>query len=108
MVMPFFIKVDDMEFGLRIKEAFGSIIAPFPAAAAWHEPFYAKTPLWDVYYYTRNALITNANHDISTWFQTVKIATKTFLFYIFRFDYNCAGIFIKAFECCRTLFIFFV
>ena len=98
LLMPFFIKVDDMEFGVRIRESFGNRIIAFPAIAVWHEPFYAKAPLWDVYYYTRNALITNAIHDISTCFQTVKTATKTFLFYIFRFDYNCAEIFLRAFE----------
>jgi len=43
LLMPFFIKIDDLEFCLRIKFA-GAIVA-FPSIAVWHEPFYAKVPI---------------------------------------------------------------
>ncbi|MGX8704986.1 MAG: glycosyltransferase family 2 protein [bacterium] len=51
--MPFFIKLDDVEFGLRQK---------FPLAimngfGVWHEAFGNKANAWSEYYTTRNTLI---------------------------------------------------
>jgi len=60
--MPFFIKIDDLEFCLRIKNFASSAIVAFPSIAVWHEPFYAKVSIWDTYYSYRNILITYAIH----------------------------------------------
>ncbi len=98
LLMPFFVKMDDVEFGLRIKENFGERIVPFPSIAVWHEPFYAKLITWDIYYFTRNALIVNSIYQHSNHFITVKRLTRRFIFYIFIFDYNSAGMILKAFE----------
>ncbi len=97
LLMPFFIKVDDVEFGLRIKESFGSIVA-FPSIAVWHEPFYAKSPSWDTYYHYRNDLITHAIHGSLGYINTVKYITKALIFSLLFFDYNSAEMLVKAFE----------
>ncbi|GAB1539861.1 glycosyltransferase [Scytonema sp. NUACC21] len=95
---PFFIKIDDMEFGLRINENFGNAIVAFPSVAVWHEPFYAKRPVWDFYYYIRNHLIANAIHSSLEYVKTVKNFTDCIIYYLFIFDYNSAQMVIKGFE----------
>ena len=98
LLMPFFIKVDDMEFGLRIKNLADTYLLTFPSIAVWHDPFYAKKPIWDIYYYTRNTLICNSIHkNISCW-TTIKRLTRRFLGKLFVFDYNSSELTIKALE----------
>jgi len=98
LLMPFFVKMDDIEFGLRIKEKIGEKIVPFPSIAVWHEPFYAKLIIWDIYYFTRNALIVNSIYQPLNHIITVKRLTRRFIAYIFIFDYNSAEMILKAFE----------
>ncbi|MFQ4140948.1 glycosyltransferase [Chlorogloeopsis sp. ULAP02] len=96
--LPLFIKIDDMEFGLRINEYFENAIVAFPSVAVWHEPFYAKRPIWDFYYYIRNHLITNSIHSSLEYVKTVKTFTNNILYYLFIFDYNSAQMVVKGFE----------
>ena len=96
--MPFFIKVDDIEFGLRIKKHFGNKIVAFPSIAVWHEPFYAKFIIWDKYYAYRNNLITHAIYGSLGYIKAVKSITKTLIFSLLLFDYNSAEMLVKAFE----------
>ncbi len=96
--MPYFIKIDDMEFGLRIKECCESKIVAFPSIAVWHEPFYAKYPVWDNYYHFRNSLITDAIHESLEYISAVKQTTQGVILYLLLFEYNCAEMVIKAFE----------
>ncbi len=96
--MPIFIKIDDVEFGLRIKERFGNIIVAFPSIAVWHEPFYAKYPIWDVYYIYRNHLITHATHDSLEYINAVKFITKELIYSLLFFEYNYAEMIVKGFE----------
>ncbi len=96
--LPFFIKIDDMEFGLRINEHFDNGIVAFPSLAVWHEPFYAKKPGWDFYYYSRNQLITDSIHGSLTYFTAVKCLTQAIVYHLLRFDYNSAQMFVKGFE----------
>ena len=98
LLMPFFIKVDDMEFGLRIKERSSSKIVAFPSIAVWHEPFYAKLPIWDTYYVYRNNLITHAFHGSLGYINAVKYITKDLIFNLLFFDYNSTQMIVKAFE----------
>jgi len=95
--LPFFIKIDDMEFGLRIKKSFGSIVA-FPSIAVWHEPFYAKVPIWDVYYHFRNNLITHAIHGSLGYVNAVKQITEGLVLSLLLFDYKSTEMVITAFE----------
>jgi galactofuranosylgalactofuranosylrhamnosyl-N-acetylglucosaminyl-diphospho-decaprenol beta-1,5/1,6-galactofuranosyltransferase len=96
--MPFFIKIDDIEFGLRIKERFGDKIVAFPSIAVWHEPFYAKFPIWDIYYLDRNYLITHGIRGSLTYIQAIKHTTESLILGLSFFDYNSAEMLVKAFE----------
>ncbi len=96
--MPFFIKVDDIEFGLRIKESVNSKIVAFPAIAVWHEPFYAKYPIWDNYYTYRNCLINNAIHGSLGYNNVIKDTTNVLIVLLLFFEYNSAELTVKAFE----------
>ena len=51
--MPFFIKLDDVEYGLRTKGSF----AVLNGFGVWHEAFGKKGNAWNEYYTTRNTLI---------------------------------------------------
>ena len=96
--MPFFIQRDDIEFCLRIKELFGGKIVAFPSIAVWHEPPYAKNPVWLGYYWCRNNLITNSIHRSLGYRDTVKSITKRIIFSLFFFDYISAAMLVKAFK----------
>jgi galactofuranosylgalactofuranosylrhamnosyl-N-acetylglucosaminyl-diphospho-decaprenol beta-1,5/1,6-galactofuranosyltransferase len=99
LLLPLFIKVDDIEFGLRIKNKFGTKkIVAFPSIAVWHEPFYAKFPIWDRYYQTRNGLITYAIYEGLGYVDAIKYTTERLISRLLLFDYNSAEMIIKAFE----------
>ena len=61
--LPFFIKWDDAEFGLRAGSA-GFPSVSLPGAAIWHMPWAAKDDVldWQGYFYQRNRLITALLH----------------------------------------------
>jgi galactofuranosylgalactofuranosylrhamnosyl-N-acetylglucosaminyl-diphospho-decaprenol beta-1,5/1,6-galactofuranosyltransferase len=96
--LPFFIKVDDMEFGLRIKKALGAKIVAFPSIGVWHEPFYNKVIIWDSYYYTRNNLITQTINGTLGYINTIVKFTKELIFSLLVFEYSYAEMMVKAFE----------
>ncbi len=99
LLLPIFIKIDDIEFCLRIKEHCESKIVAFPSIAVWHDPWYAKPPLcWDSYYIHRNYLITHAIHDSLKYIDAVKQTTKCLVLALLFFEYNAAELVIKAFE----------
>ena len=87
-----------MEFGLRIKECLDRKIIAFPSIGVWHEPFYAKFPIWDNYYSYRNNLITHAIHGSLGYTDTVKHMTTGLIFFLLFFEYTSAEMFLKAFE----------
>jgi len=60
--MPCFIRGDDMEFGLRIKNS-GLQTVPIPGIGVWHEPFYLKLGGWQFYFEVRNRLAMAALHS---------------------------------------------
>jgi galactofuranosylgalactofuranosylrhamnosyl-N-acetylglucosaminyl-diphospho-decaprenol beta-1,5/1,6-galactofuranosyltransferase len=96
--MPFFIKLDDVEFGLRIKERLGQPIVAFPGIAVWHEPFYAKHSVWNTYYWIRNHLITHSMRNSLKYIDAVNFLTRSLLHKLFIFDYNSAELLLKGFE----------
>ncbi|WP_119726960.1 glycosyltransferase [Thermomonospora amylolytica] len=57
--LPFFIKWDDIEYGLRAKEA-GVPTVTLPGAAVWHVPWHSKDVMtdWQAYFTERNRIIT--------------------------------------------------
>lgn len=96
--LPFFIKGDDVEFGLRISQKFQQKIIAFPSISVWHEPFYAKFPVWDSYYYFRNFMAIHAIHGSLSYLKAVKDITMRLVYMLLFFDYNSAGMLVKAFE----------
>ncbi len=62
--MPFFLKWDDVEFGLRAKEAgFASVV--LPGAVVWHDSWVGKDAEsgWQAYFLLRNRIVTALLHD---------------------------------------------
>lgn len=96
--LPLFIKIDDIEFGLRITKALQGQIVAFPGIAVWHEPFYLKFMVWDNYYALRNYLITYAIHQPIPFIKTFFDFTKHLVYELFLFEYNFIEMQIKAFE----------
>jgi galactofuranosylgalactofuranosylrhamnosyl-N-acetylglucosaminyl-diphospho-decaprenol beta-1,5/1,6-galactofuranosyltransferase len=95
--LPLFIKIDDVEFSLRIKELGNKIVA-FPSIAVWHQPASTKNLNWETYYLIRNDLITYAIHYSIEYMDTVQHFTKVILESLSRFDYNHVEMVIKSFE----------
>ncbi|MCW2282243.1 GT2 family glycosyltransferase [Rhodoblastus acidophilus] len=56
MPLPCFVHLDDVEYGVRVVQQGGRIVAPV-GVAIWHEPYYAKLEGWFAYYNIRNELI---------------------------------------------------
>ena len=96
--LPFFIKVDDIEFSLRIKKAFGGKIVAFPSIAVWHEPFYLKFPIWDHYYWVRNHLITNSIYKQLEYVKIMALCTQHLIYNLLVFDDKAAEMLVKGFE----------
>lgn len=65
--LPFFLRADDAEFGLRLRKKFGIATVTRQGLAVWHHAFRENSPL--VTYYTiRNELIINRLYDKITPF----------------------------------------
>ena len=62
--LPLFIKWDDLEFGLRAKEA-GFPTVTFPGAAVWHIPWTDKNDAvdWQAYFHHRNRFVAALLHS---------------------------------------------
>jgi galactofuranosylgalactofuranosylrhamnosyl-N-acetylglucosaminyl-diphospho-decaprenol beta-1,5/1,6-galactofuranosyltransferase len=62
--LPFFIKWDDSEYGLRAKSA-GYPTVSFPGAAVWHVPWTDKNDAldWQAYFHVRNRFIAALVHS---------------------------------------------
>ncbi|GET40117.1 glycosyltransferase family 2 protein [Microseira wollei] len=95
--LPFFIKIDDVEFGLRIKDLGKNIVA-FPSLAVWHLPASAKNINWENYYYVRNDLAAYAIHYSLKYMDAFKHITKIVIESLSKFDYARAPVYIEAFE----------
>lgn len=59
---PIFIRGDDEEYGLRLKDH-GIETVGLPGVALWHEPFYTKVGGWQVYYDFRNRMILSSSYS---------------------------------------------
>jgi galactofuranosylgalactofuranosylrhamnosyl-N-acetylglucosaminyl-diphospho-decaprenol beta-1,5/1,6-galactofuranosyltransferase len=62
--LPLFIKWDDLEFGLRAKEA-GFPTVTFPGAAVWHVPWTDKNDAvdWQAYFHHKNRFVAALLHS---------------------------------------------
>ncbi|MDV2991455.1 MAG: hypothetical protein N4J56_001109 [Chroococcidiopsis sp. SAG 2025] len=98
LLLPLFLKVDDTEFCLRIQARYGNdVIVAFPGIAVWHEPFFAKSSIWNYYYY-RNDLIVQALHGTLRYTDAIAHFTKAIVSSLLVFDYKNARMLIQAFE----------
>ncbi|MDZ4871669.1 MAG: hypothetical protein CLLPBCKN_001057 [Chroococcidiopsis cubana SAG 39.79] len=98
LLLPLFLKVDDTEFCLRVQERFGNdVIVAFPGIAVWHEPFFAKSSIWNYYYY-RNDSIVQAMHGTLRYADAIAHFTKAIVSSLLVFDYKNAQMLIQAFE----------
>ncbi len=64
LALPFFIKWDDAEYGLRARKA-GYPTVSLPGVAAWHVPWLDKNDAqdWQAYYHLRNRLVVALLHS---------------------------------------------
>jgi galactofuranosylgalactofuranosylrhamnosyl-N-acetylglucosaminyl-diphospho-decaprenol beta-1,5/1,6-galactofuranosyltransferase len=62
--LPFFIKWDDIEYGVRARAA-GIPTVPLPGAAVWHVPWHSKDNDldWQAYFQERNRIISALLHS---------------------------------------------
>ncbi|NUS45473.1 MAG: glycosyltransferase [Mycobacteriaceae bacterium] len=76
--MPIFFQWDDVEYGVRAREA-GFVTVTLPNAAVWHADFYWKEyDDWARYFSTRNSLIVGSLHaDLDP-----KVVSRTFFRHI--------------------------
>ncbi|MBP0495308.1 glycosyltransferase [Pararoseomonas indoligenes] len=93
--LPCFIRGDDVEYGRRLHDA-GLHTVSLPGVAVWHEPFYARIGGWQLYYETRNMLVTAALHfprgrHALTWLMFKRLAT-----YLLTYRYYGAALVLQA------------
>lgn len=62
--LPFFIKWDDIEYGVRAREV-GIPTVPLPGAAVWHIPWHSKDNDldWQAYFQERNRIVSALLHS---------------------------------------------
>ena len=90
--LPIFIRGDDIEFGLRLKNL-GIHTNVIHGIAVWHEPFYLKRSVWPMYYAIRNLSIINALHFPIKGGPYLRMLASMFFQFALRFDYaSAAGI----------------
>ncbi|MGG6267277.1 glycosyltransferase family 2 protein [Leptolyngbya sp. AN03gr2] len=95
--LPFFIKLDDVEYCFRAKKKFGIPIVTFPSMAVWHIPASAKKLNWEAYYYFRNDLITYAIHYSPNYTHVVNNYTREIMLALLMPDYDRAQMLMNAF-----------
>jgi galactofuranosylgalactofuranosylrhamnosyl-N-acetylglucosaminyl-diphospho-decaprenol beta-1,5/1,6-galactofuranosyltransferase len=93
--LPMFIRGDDIEFGLRLKEN-GIQTVTLPGAAVWHEPFYTKVGGWTGYYDLRNLLILAMLHGRAGRLAPSLMIVQWVFGRLVRFDYYSAWLFEQA------------
>ena len=97
MPLPCFIRGDDVELGLRLHNA-GVPTVPLPGVGIWHEPFYLKVGGWQLYYETRNALISAALHEGFAPRQVAVLLFKRLLIHLLTYRYYNAALVVRAME----------
>ncbi len=97
MMLPCFIRGDDVEYGLRLHDR-GVPTTGLPGVGIWHEPFYVKLGGWQLYYETRNALICAALHGNFGRTHVAVQVTKRLLGHLLTYRYYGAALVVRATE----------
>ena len=91
--MPYFIHFDDMEYGLRN----GGKTLYLNGICVWHESFDRRLPQTDLYYGTRNRMITNAIHsDTITLRQELMRCLGDMGYNLLRYQYTTSDLVLQA------------
>ncbi len=93
--LPIFIRGDDLEFGTRLHNAGVDTVA-LPPVSVWHEPFYAKTPGWQLYYDMRNRLIFASIYQNQFALDRPSKLLKLLMVHLIRYDYQQAWFMMQA------------
>lgn len=93
--MPFFIKMDDVEYALRMHQT----VVMMTGVCVWHENFYLKYAPWNEYYITRNGCITYAIHgQAGTSLSVVKELLRTVLRLLLLYRYDTANFVLQGYR----------
>ncbi len=93
--MPFFIRVDDMEYSLRAKAKFITM----NGICVWHMGFTTKyNAAFDLYQQYRNWLISQSASEVIQDVQIIPSLWSQFRVELLRFSYNSAELIVKALE----------
>jgi galactofuranosylgalactofuranosylrhamnosyl-N-acetylglucosaminyl-diphospho-decaprenol beta-1,5/1,6-galactofuranosyltransferase len=93
---PFFIRLDDVEFGIRVRSSYKTII--LNGMCVWHEPFENKHSAITEYYYIRNSLIFKSIYHSENFsaISAIKSFLKPILRELFLYRYETASTIVKA------------
>lgn len=91
---PIFIRGDDQEYGLRLKENNIETIA-LPGVALWHEPFYTKVGGWQTYYDFRNRMILASSYKSMRNEKVEQLFLKIYKFLLCH-DYQSVVLILQA------------
>ena len=97
MPLPCFIRGDDLEFGMRLHQR-GVPTVPMPGIAVWHEPFYLKLGGWQLYYETRNMLVTAALHQPFGRAAVVRRMARQIVVHLLTYRYYATALILKGIE----------
>jgi galactofuranosylgalactofuranosylrhamnosyl-N-acetylglucosaminyl-diphospho-decaprenol beta-1,5/1,6-galactofuranosyltransferase len=98
--MPFFIKWDDAEFGLRAARA-GHPTVSLPGAAVWHVPWTDKDDSvdWQAYFHARNRLVAALVHSrYERGGRLVRESLAISVKHVLAMQYSAAALRLKAVE----------
>jgi len=93
--MPFFIKMDDVEYALQMHQT----VVMMTGVCVWHENFYLKYAPWNEYYITRNGCITYAMHgQAGNPISVTKELWRTVLRLLFLYRYDTADFVLQGYR----------
>ena len=95
MPLPCFIRGDDLEFGFRLHQR-GVATVPMPGIAVWHEPFYLKLGSWQLYYETRNMLVTASLHHMFDRVGVVRRMARQIVVHLLTYRYYSTALLLQA------------
>lgn len=95
--LPCFIRGDDIEYGIRLRQASVQTIT-MPGVAVWHEPFYAKLGGWHQFFENRNLLAMASLRNVGSWWSLRRHLLRSFAGNLLRSRYHSASFTVMAME----------
>jgi len=94
---PFFFRMDDIEFGIRL-QTMGTETVPWAGLAIWHEPFYVNVGAYNIYYCLRNSMFAYAYHGFFNKKEYLRKLRQRFNATLLQFYYHRSWATVKAME----------